>query len=50
MLLKYSNMSLGNTGAPGNFEASETIFDNLQIHPFYKGSHTNIKFKNLFSK
>ena len=43
-------MSLGNTDAPSNFEALSSISDKLQIHPFYRGSHTNLKCKFLFSK
>lgn len=50
MFSKYNNMSLSNTDAPSNFEALSTISDKLQIHPFYRGSHTNLKFKFLFSK
>lgn len=42
-------MSLSNTDAPSNFALS-TISDKLQIHPFYRGSHIDLRFKFLFSK
>ena len=50
MFSKCNNMSLSNTDAPSNFEALSTVSDKLQIHPFYRGSHINLKVKFLFSK